>query len=239
MPEPVEAEEAQRAQAVVIGGSGVLGSAIARRLASEHRVLATYFSGREEARRLLESGCLIERLDVRDESAIEALLRRTRPRALVLCAGAGGDGLVARLSVSSWHEALAVHLDGLFWALRAALKYLPDEARVVWLGSRVGQSGGVGQGAYAACKAGGQALLKVAACEGGARRIAFNTVCPGFALSPLTQGLGSARLLHERERDAWGELGRPELCANLVAWLLSPAARGLSGQVLHADARLE
>jgi len=239
-PAPTSLEPAEtQADALVIGASGVLGGAIARRLACERRVLATYFSRPEAARSLLDCGCLIEPLDVRDEAAIEELLQRVRPRALVLCAGVAGQGLVARLSAADWREALSVHLDGLFWTLRAALKYLPQESRVVWLGSRVGEAGGAGQSVYATGKAGGQALLKAAAREGAQRGIAFNTVCPGFVPSDLTRGLSPQRLQRERARDAWGELGQAELCAEMVAWLLGDAARGLSGQVLHADARVE
>lgn len=213
--------------------------AIARRLSAEHRVLGTYFSRHEAAQDLLGFGCAIERLDVRDEAAVDGLLGRVRPRALVLCAGVAGSGLVARLSAQSWRDALGVHLDGLFWALRGALKYLPNGARVVWLGSRVGQVGGAGQSAYASAKAAGEALVKSAAREGAARNIAINVVCPGFVPSPLTSGLSEARLQAERERDVAGELGQAALCAAMVAWLLSDAARGLSGQVLHADARVE
>lgn len=227
------------ADTVVIGASGVLGSAIARRISGEHRVLATYFSRPESARDLLSCGCQVEWLDVRDEAAIEALLSRARPRSLVLCAGVAGSGLVPRLGAEAWRETLGVHLDGLFWTLRAALKYLPDGSRVVWLGSRVGQLGGAGQSAYATAKAAGQALAQAAAREGAARGIAINVVCPGFVPSPLTGGLSEARLQRERERDAAGELGQAKLCAEMVAWLLSGAAQGLSGQVLHADARLE
>lgn len=217
----------------------MLGSAIARRLSSEYRVLGTYFSRRQQALALLGCGCEIEQLDVRDEAAVEALLQRVRPRSLVLCAGVAGQGLVARLSAQAWREALGVHLDGLFWALRDALKYLPDGARVVWLGSRVAHRGGVGQSAYATAKAAGEALAKSAAREGAARGIAVNVVCPGFVLSPLTSGLSEQRLRDERERDVGGELGQAELCAEMVAWLLSEAARGVSGQVLHADARVD
>ena len=223
-------------QSIVIGASGVLGSAIARRLCQEHRVLATYFSGEDRA---LALDCAIEPLDVRDEGAVESLIERVRPRSLVLCTGNAGAGLVARLSGEAWRETVRVHLDSLFWTLRAALKYLPEHGRVVWLGSRVGESGGIGQSAYAACKAEGEALVLAAAREGGACRVAFNVVCPGFVLSPLTSGLGEERLGRECARDAWGELSQAGPCAEMVAWLLSPAASGISGQVFHADARAE
>ena len=225
--------------AIVIGASGVIGSAITRRLSRECSVLGTYLSRRAEALALLNCGCQIERLDVRDEASVEALLGRVRPSRLVLCAGVAGAGLVARLSHESWRHALGVHLDGLFWALRSALKYLPDGSRVVWLGSRVAQVGGAGQSAYASAKAAGEALAKSAAREGAERGIAINVVCPGFVLSPLTAGLSQKRLAIERGRDVAGELGQAELCAEMVAWLLSDAARGLSGQVLHADGRGE
>ena len=225
--------------ALVIGASGVIGSAIARRLSRGCNVLATYCSRREQALALLDCGCQIERLDVRDEASVEALLARVRPTRLVLCAGVSGAGLVARLSDEAWRHALGVHLDGLFWALRSALKYLPDGSRVVWLGSRVAQVGGAGQSAYASAKAAGEALAKSAAREGAERGISVNVVCPGFVLSSLTGGLSQERLALERSRDVSGGLGQAELCAEMVAWLLSDAARGLSGQVLHADGRVQ
>jgi NAD(P)-dependent dehydrogenase (short-subunit alcohol dehydrogenase family) len=228
--------------ALVIGASGVLGSAIAHRLArgkGGRRVLGTYFENVEGARRLQrEHNCAIERLDVRDEAAVDALIARVRPRALVLCAGVAGGGLAASLSARAWDESLRMHLDSVFWTLRAALKYLPPGGRVVWIGSRVARSGGRGQSAYAAAKAGGEALVRCAAREGAPRRIAVNTVCPGFISSPLTSGLSPQRHQHERERDAGGELGDSGPCAEMVAWLLGGEADGISGQVLHADARL-
>jgi NAD(P)-dependent dehydrogenase (short-subunit alcohol dehydrogenase family) len=54
----------------------------------------------------------------------------------------------------------------------------------------------------------------------------------------MTSSLSPQRLQRERERDAWGQLGDAQACAETVAWLLSPQARGISGQVFNADARL-
>ena len=234
---------ATSARVLVSGASGVLGGAIVRALCenSTHgEVIGTYFRHQDAAQRLQnETGCALHCMDVCDEKQVEELWREHAPiDALVHALGVSHDNLMLRTSRDDWHETLRVNLESAFLMLRAALQYLPAGGRVILLASRVGENGARGQSAYAASKAGLIALMKSAAREGAQRKIAINAICPAFTISTMT-AVEPQILNEQRARDVFGKLGSAQSTAFLARWLLSEEASGISGQVFHADARLD
>lgn len=224
---------------LVTGGTGAIGAAVTAVLCARGlHVVANYANDETRARDVQsDTGCELQRADIANESAVEKLFATHSFRAVVHAAGISHDALLLRQSEASWSQTLRVNADGAFLVMRASLRYLPDGGRVVLLGSRVGEDGAAGQGAYAAAKAVGMSLSQSAALEGGKRRIAVNCVCPGWVPSRLT-GQREPKLEQARRRSCFGTLGRADETAAIVSWLLSAHADGVSAQIFHADSRL-
>lgn len=228
---------------VVAGGTGAIGSEIVRRLTQStpaFEVLVLYSRDSERAAKLrAETGCAIQRADAGDETQVEDVFASTpAPFAIVHAVGFAGDVLLSRQSRAGWDEVLRVHSDSVFLTTRAGLEKLQDGGRLIFIASRVGEIGHAGQTAYAASKAASIGLMKCAAREGAARRIAVNAICPGFIPSGMTESLNETQLKRAREASLWNEYGSAETVASLVQWLLSNEATGVSGQILHGDGRL-
>lgn len=161
--------------------------------------------------------------------------RRVAGMALVaggVAASSGGGGLagVADTWGASW-EANVLTAVLTFEALRDRLA---DGAAVVALGSIAGTRGG---GSYGAAKAALTPWVRDLARRLGPRDITANVVAPGYTED--TEFFGDSMTPERRERllaeTYTHRAGRPEDVAGLIAFLLSPAGRHVSGQVLHVN----
>ncbi|MBV9469803.1 MAG: SDR family oxidoreductase [Abitibacteriaceae bacterium] len=226
---------------LVTGGTGTLGSAIVQACrANSHRVVANYLHNNQRAEALQHNtGCELWRADVSDEAQVATMFAALPPLfAIVHSAAITHDALLVRQSRAAWAETLQVNADGAFLVTRMALQKLQDGGRLILLASRVGEHGNGGQGAYAASKAAVIALTKCAAREGAARRLGVNAICPGVVPSALTDALSEPHLRALQGQSVLGSFGTAQQVAATVAWLLSDAAAGISGQVIHCDSRI-
>jgi 3-oxoacyl-[acyl-carrier protein] reductase len=238
---------------VVTGGTGALGAAIVRALcaaskdenahlqgASKYFVVANYQRDAERAELLRrETGCALSRADITDEGEVEAMFAACpAPYAIVHAAARTHDALLFRTSESMWRDTMRDDLDAAFLIARAALRGLQNGGRLIFLSSRVGESGAAGQGAYAAAKAAVFALMRAAAREGAARDLAINALCPGFVPSAMTQKTPPAATQLRRARSVFARDGEAQAVASAVLWLLEAESRDVSGQVIHCDSRL-
>jgi 3-oxoacyl-[acyl-carrier protein] reductase len=235
---------------LVTGASRGIGRAVALRLAREGaRVVLNYTANEEAARAVLADipEGLLKRFDVGDSAAVETGVREIVEEAgrldiLVNNAGIAIDALLMRTRDEDWRRTLDVNLSGAFHCCRAAARHLlraRERGRIVNISSVVGEIGNTGQAAYVAAKAALLGLTKTLAREFAPRGVTVNAVSPGFIDTDMTAQhlVGEARdkLLAQVPL---GRIGTADEVAEAVAYLCSPRAAYITGQVLRVNGGL-
>ena len=239
---------------LVTGGGSGIGAGIARCLARAGANVAVLGRRRAPLQRTLTAlGAMRTKglavvADVTDAAAMAAAARRVAKAfggidVLVNNAGVGGPNACSGPGPDRWDEVVRTNLDGVFFATRAALPHLADGGRVVNISSVLGRFGVPGYTAYCASKHGVIGFTKALALELAPRHITVNSICPGWVETEMaktgmqlmadTMGVD----FEEARKTALGAvpLGRilePEEVGDLVVWLCSAAARGMTGQAI-------
>ena len=235
--------------ALITGGGGGIGSAIAHTLARDGcQVALVDLCGFEQASALSSalrgqgSRSIAIRADVADVAAAEDAVASTlesfgRLDILVCGAGITRDGVVWKLSEQAWDEVIAVNLKGTFAYCRAVAPVLRENrsGRIVTIASVNGLRGKVGQANYAASKAGVAALTKTLARELGASGVTVNCVAPGMVRTAMTASLPPEVMQRAIQESAIGRIAEPEDVADVVAFLCSARARHVTGTVIKVD----
>ncbi|MFF9500000.1 SDR family oxidoreductase [Streptomyces sp. NPDC014656] len=159
---------------------------------------------------------------------------------LVNNAGFLRDRMLVNLGEDDWDAVMRVHLKGHFLPLRHAAAYWRAEskagrgrrARVINTSSGAGLLGSVGQGNYAAAKAGILGLTLVAAAEMGRYGVQVNAIAPAARTRMTEQTFADTMAAPSGPGfDAMA----PENVSPLVVWLGSDAAAGVTGRVFEAE----
>lgn len=235
--------------ALVTGASRGIGKAIAKTLARDgFNILLTYVSKADEAQAVVAEITALGgkarafQLDVNDSDAVAAFFAaeikdKGTLQVLVNNAGITRDGFVIRMKDEDFDKVLNTNLRGAFVCLREAAKIMSRQrqGRIINITSVVGQMGNAGQVNYCAAKAGLIGMTKSAAKELAGRAITVNAVAPGFIETDMTASLPEAVRTSYEEAIPLKRMGTVDDIAEAVAFLASPKAAYITGQVLAVN----
>ena len=244
-----QAEQPARV-AVVTGGSRGIGRACALRLAEAGCDIAVLYAGNDEAAR--ETVEAVEALgrrarawkcDVANAEECAAVCKEVASElgcvdVLVNNAGVTRDNLLGRIKDDDFDRVIDVNLKGAFNMVKALYRtWLRNKGtgRIVNVSSVVGLMGNAGQANYAASKAGLIGLTKSIARELAPRGVTCNAVAPGFIETDMTAGLSAEVREGYDKQIPLGYMGSAQDVAEVVAFLASPAARYVTGEVVRVD----
>lgn len=242
--------------AIVTGGESGIGKACALALGrAGASVGITWFHDRDGAQAVVAAieaaggRALARQTDVADEAAVEALFAAAEAAfgpvsLLVNSAGLNMSGTpVEAMSLARFDRVLRADLYGPFLTCRRFVRGLAGQeqgGRVVNVSSIHERAPRAGGADYDSAKGGLAQLTATLALELAPRRIAVNAVAPGMILTPMNQAaLDDPAELERREAAIpWGRAGRAEEVADLVLFLLSPAADYITGATVTIDGGL-
>lgn len=233
-------------RALVTGGSGGIGAAIARKLATDGcDVLVHANSNPERATDLAMAICTnggSARSIVFDitngeatRNALEAELTNGPIQILVNNAGIHDDAVFPGMSPSQWNRVINVSLNGFFNVTQPlTLPMIRSRwGRIINITSIAGLVGNRGQVNYAAAKGALHAATKSLALEVASRGITVNAVAPGIIATGMIEGTFDADAI--KRLVPMQRAGQPDEVAALVAFLASDQAAYISGQVISIN----
>lgn len=209
--------------AVITGGTGTLGKALAETLQAPGWTVTA------------PGSC---DLDVRDKAAVQKYFSERKTDLLVCAAGVTHDAPLARLSENAWNDAWAVNFTGAACCATAVLPAMLARKRghIIFISSYSALHPPVGQVAYASAKAALLGFVTDLAIRHGSSNIRVNAVLPGFLETKMTTSM-SVRRRSEILSDH--TLNRFNTCPDVAKFIrfLHHEMPHTSGQLLQLDSR--
>jgi NAD(P)-dependent dehydrogenase (short-subunit alcohol dehydrogenase family) len=233
--------------ALVTGAGSGIGQAVARVLAGHGARVVCADLDEAAAKATADDldGALGVLLDVADEAMVDELVARTERELgpidwVVACAGANAKGTPTEMDVETFERVMKVNVTGSFLVARAAARGMVERGTggsIVLIGSINSVHALSGQVAYATSKGAVLMLGKVMAVDLAPHDIRVNVVGPGLTRTPM-----SAAMIANEEKMRWAmeripmkKVAEPVDIADVVAFLLSDAARHVTGTFIPVD----
>lgn len=236
--------------AVVTGAASGIGKAVVERFAKED-VSSIILDidetgGKNVAAEIQQRGkqATFMRLDVTSENEVQSIFEKikfTHGRIDILVNVAGGSmhrHPLEEFPLAHWRAVIDVNLTSTFLCCRAVMESMKSQksGAIVNISSDIGLSGDANRSAYAAAKAGILGLTRTLALELAPFGVRANAVAPGRIATPRVRATYSdADWEAAAKRIPLGHAGEPEDVAETVAFLVSDAAKHLTGQTLHVN----
>lgn len=235
--------------ALVTGAGRGIGKAIALELAAKGAFVIVNYNGSQEAAeqtvaeiKAAGGDAVAYQCSVSDYEAcgamITALIKEyAHIDILVNNAGITRDGLLMKMSEEDFDAVVNTNLKGCFNTIRHMSRYFLKQraGKIINISSVSGILGNAGQANYSASKAGVIGLTKAVARELASRGINVNAVAPGFVETDMTDALSDSVKENLKSQIPLGKIGHPQDIAKAVAFLASPDANYITGQVLSVD----
>jgi 3-oxoacyl-[acyl-carrier protein] reductase len=234
--------------ALITGGASGIGRGIAHRFALEGAKVSIVDVNIGHAKNVVKeindlgSKAIALQCDVRDENQVDKAIEETEKNLgsidiLVNDAGIFDIGKISDITLEKWRTMFQVHVEGTFLFSRAVLKNMKKGGRIINISSVSGITGDALVTSYSAAKAAIVGFTKSLALEVAHKGITVNAIAPGLIYTPMIQMIDT--VAPELYKDIPAKrLGKPEDIAAVAAFLASPEASYITGQVIIVDGGL-
>ncbi|CAN5251684.1 SDR family oxidoreductase [soil metagenome] len=231
----------------VTGAGGWIGAGIARRFAEAGAAVVVHYRRSEatarEVARAIEAGggrAAVLQADLTDRAQVEdffdaALQAFGRLDALINNAGAYPGRPLTEMSAEEWEAVLRANLTSVHLSTQAAARRMGEGGAIVNVASVEALQPMPNHAHYASAKAGVLMHTRVAALELGPRGIRVNAVSPGLIWREGIEAAWPEGVRRWGETAPLGRMGRPEDVADACLFLVSGAARWITGANLIVD----
>ncbi len=235
--------------AIVTGASLGIGAGIALTIARcGASVTVNYRKHKEEAENIVNEikttggQAMLFQADISSFNDAAAMVDQTQKEfggidILVNNAGINRDGVIWKMSEDQWDTVLNINLKGYFNFIRAVSPIFREQksGNIVNITSINGLRGKFGQANYSAAKAGIIGLTKTVAKELGKYSVNVNAVAPGLIETDMMRNADEVVREKAMEEIVLRRFGQTDDVANMVAFLCSPLARHITGEVMKVD----
>ena len=233
-------------RALVTGGSGGIGAAICRRLASaghfvyvhaNHRIKAAHAIAAEIQAAGGHAAAI--QFDVTDapatQSAVEAMLQQGAVQIVVNNAGIHDDAVFPGMTPQQWHRVIDVSVNGFFHVTQPLMLPMIRTrwGRILNISSVTALAGNRGQVNYAAAKGALNAATRALSLEVASRGITVNAIAPGIIATSMTEGSFDTAAINAIV--PMKRAGTAQEVADLAAFLVSREAGYITGQVISIN----